>query len=128
MKPDSGKIFYALIVLAIVGIVSPSDLAARQAVKQRVSQPGRYEGYSEAIYDGWQRHSVYVTVRDRTKIAMDIFRPTRGGRLHSEALPVIWEHRRLYTRNRPLYSRLHNDQRSEVTMGRRVSVLSGHDR
>jgi putative CocE/NonD family hydrolase len=94
MKLGSGKIFFALIALAIMGLVWPSGVAARQAAQQRVSEPGRYEGYSEAIYDGWQRNSVYVTVRDGTKIAMDIFRPTRRGRLHSEALPVIWEHRR----------------------------------
>jgi len=94
MKLGSEKIIVTLIALTIVGMVSPSDSAARQAAKRRISEPGRYEGYSEAIYDGWQRHSVYVTVRDGTKIAMDIFRPTRRGRLHSEALPVIWEHRR----------------------------------
>ncbi|MBN2315851.1 MAG: CocE/NonD family hydrolase [Sedimentisphaerales bacterium] len=77
-----------------MAIISPSDLAARQSAKRWISEPGRYEGYSEAVYDGWQRHSAYVTVRDGTKIAMDIFRPTRRGKLHSEALPVIWEHRR----------------------------------
>jgi len=102
MKLGSGKVFVALIALAIMGIISPVDLAARQ----RISEPGRYEGYSEAIYDGWQRHSVYVTVRDGTKIAMDIFRPTRRGRLHSEALPVIWEHRR--------YQRASQDQNGRI--------------
>ena len=94
MKFGSGKIFCALIALVIMEIVSPVDLAARQAVKQRVCEPGRYEGYSEPVYDGWQRSSVYVIVRDGTKIAVDILRPTRRGQLHSEALPVIWEHRR----------------------------------
>lgn len=49
MKLSCGKIFFALIALAIIGIVSPADLAARQAVKQRISEPGRYEGDSEAI-------------------------------------------------------------------------------
>ena len=73
MKLNSGKDFFAWIAFAIMGIVSPSDLVARQAVKHRISEPGRYEGYSEAIYDGWQRNSVYVTVRDGTKIAMDIY-------------------------------------------------------
>jgi len=83
MKLSFGKVFFVLIALAIMGIVSSPDLAARQAAKQRVSEPGRYEGYSAPVYDGWQRTSVYVVVRDGTKIAMDIFRPTRRGRLHS---------------------------------------------
>ena len=62
--------------------------------KQRISEPGRYEGYSEPRYDGWQRSSQYITVRDGTKIAIDIFRPTQESRVHIEPLPVIWEHRR----------------------------------
>ncbi len=106
MKLGSEKIIVTLIALTIVGIVSPSYSAARQAAKRRISEPGRYEGYSEALYDGWQRNSVYVTVRDGTKIAMDIFRPTRRGRLHSEALPVIWEHRR--------YQRASQDQNGRI--------------
>jgi len=60
----------------------------------RISTLGRYEGYSEAVYDGWVRTSQYVTVRDGTRIAIDIFRPTKQGVLHEEPLPVIWEHRR----------------------------------
>ena len=61
---------------------------------ERISTLGRYEGYSEAVYDGWTRSSQYVTVRDGTRIAIDIFRPTKEGVLHQDLLPVIWEHRR----------------------------------
>jgi hypothetical protein len=94
MQFNSGKVFSMLIALVVVGIFSSGDLVASQNVKQLISEPGRYEGYSEPVYDGWQRSSVYVTVRDGTKIATDIFRPTQQGKLHSETLPVIWEHRR----------------------------------
>jgi uncharacterized protein len=61
---------------------------------ERVSTLGRYQGYSEAVYDGWVRTSQYVTARDGTRIAMDILRPTNKGVLHEEPLPAIWEHRR----------------------------------
>ena len=113
-------VFYALIIFVIIGIFLPreitalpisrgesEDLVAGQVVKQKISEPGRYEGYSEPLYDGWQRNSVYVTVRDGTKIAMDIFRPTLQGRLHSEALPVIWEHRR--------YQRASQDENGRIS-------------
>lgn len=60
----------------------------------RVSEPGRYEGYSQARFDGWTRTSQYVAVRDGTRIAIDIFRPTHHGALHDAPLPVVWEHRR----------------------------------
>jgi putative CocE/NonD family hydrolase len=92
MKFSFIKVLYALITLLIMGAASSE--ATSSTVRQRISEPGRYEGYSEPVYDGWQRNSVYVTVRDGTRIAMDIFRPTLRGRLHSETLPVIWEHRR----------------------------------
>lgn len=66
----------------------------------RVSQPGRYEGYAEATYDGMERSSFYVPMRDGVQLAVDLFRPTRGGVLASEKLPVIWMHtpyhRRVY--------------------------------
>jgi putative CocE/NonD family hydrolase len=61
---------------------------------KRISEPGRYEGYSRVLFDGWVRTSQYVTVRDGTRIAIDLFRPTNKGMLHTTPLPVIWEHRR----------------------------------
>ncbi len=64
------------------------------ATEKRVSEPGRYEGYAQPRYDGWARTSQYVTVRDGTRIAVDLFRPTNKGVLHTTALPVIWEYRR----------------------------------
>lgn len=62
----------------------------------RISELGRYQGYSEAVFDGWVRTSQYVAVRDGTRIAIDIFRPTKKGVLHEDSLPVIWEHRRYH--------------------------------
>lgn len=35
-------------------------------------------------------------MRDGTKIAIDILRPTKGGTVHQGPLPVIWEHRRYH--------------------------------
>jgi putative CocE/NonD family hydrolase len=59
-----------------------------------ISKPGQYHGYSKAVFDGWSRTSQYLSVRDGTKIAIDIFRPTIKGVLHTQPLPVIWEHTR----------------------------------
>ena len=42
-----------------------------------------------ASFDGWERHSQYVPMRDGTRIAVDYYRPTRNGVVHSEPLPVI---------------------------------------
>ncbi len=56
-----------------------------------VSQPGVYSGYSQAIYDGWVRSSQYVTVRDGTNIAIDIYRPTLKGVVATTRYPVIFQ-------------------------------------
>ena len=59
----------------------------------RVSAPGRYEGYSEAIYPDHERSSFYVEVRDGTRLAMDLFRPVdQDGALVETPLPVLWMH------------------------------------
>jgi putative CocE/NonD family hydrolase len=56
---------------------------------EKISRLGEYAGYSTQQYDGWQRSSQYVTVRDGTRIAIDYFRPTLANELHSEKLPVL---------------------------------------
>ena len=47
-------------------------------------------------YDGWTRTSQYLTMRDGVRLATDIFRPTKGGALHTDKLPVIWTHHRYH--------------------------------
>src|SRR6188474_682615 len=47
-------------------------------------------------YDGWTRTSQYLTMRDGVRLATDIFRPTKGGVLHTEKLPVVWTHHRYH--------------------------------
>ncbi len=59
----------------------------------KVSEPGRYEGYSEARYPDHQRSSFYVEVRDGTRLAMDLFRPVdEDGQRVETPLPVLWMH------------------------------------
>jgi putative CocE/NonD family hydrolase len=55
-----------------------------------ISTPGHYRGYSHPIYSEWVRTSQYVPVRDGTRLAVDIIRPSRDGHPVSEPLPVIW--------------------------------------
>jgi putative CocE/NonD family hydrolase len=57
---------------------------------EKISSPGKYQGYSRPIYEEWVRTSEYVPVRDGTKLAVDIFRPSVKGKPVSEPLPVLW--------------------------------------
>jgi putative CocE/NonD family hydrolase len=64
------------------------------AQEDRISRFGIYQGYSKPIYSNWVRTSQYITVRDGTKLAADIFRPTENGVPVQGPLPVIWTHHR----------------------------------
>ena len=43
-------------------------------------------------YDGHRQTSFYVTVRDGTKLAVDLVQPTSNGNVPTERLPVVWMH------------------------------------
>ena len=76
---------------------------------EKVSRFGEYRGYSEKIYDSSVRTSLYLTMRDGVRIAIDIVRPAEAGKVHKEPLPVVWTHtryRRAYIRGGKLRSEL----------------------
>ena len=62
----------------------------------RVSQPGKYKGYSQPLYDERTSSSQYITMRDGTKLAALIVRPAKDGQTVSTPLPVVWIHDRYH--------------------------------
>jgi putative CocE/NonD family hydrolase len=78
-----------LAVLA-AALLGGATLPAQTVPEARVSRFGEYRGYSQPVYDGWKRSSFYIPARDGTRLAVDLFLPTREGRLASDPLPVIW--------------------------------------
>jgi putative CocE/NonD family hydrolase len=87
-----------IVVLALALAVPLIAPAAAQDT-EKISRPGVYEGYSEPIYEGWSRTSQYITVRDGTRLAVDIFRPTQHGVVVDDPLPVIWTQHRYHRAN-----------------------------
>jgi predicted acyl esterase len=65
----------------------------------RDSKPGEYSGYSKERFDGYVMTSQYVSARDGTKLAIDIFRPTKKGVVSNDKLPVLWMHTPYNRRN-----------------------------
>ncbi len=63
-----------------------------QVGQARVSEFGKYEGYSEAIYDGAQRTSDFLTLTDGTRLAYDLFLPTKKGSPADKPLPVLFKY------------------------------------
>lgn len=74
-----------------------------------ISSPGKYAGYSDAIYaEEYDLSSQYVEMRDGVKLAVDICRPIdkETGEVVTEPLPVLWMH--------TPYNRRYNDNRQET--------------
>ena len=95
MGKPPGRGFRRSIVLvgaaaAVVGIALV--LALHRAGEVRVSEFGRYQGYTQAVYDGNRRTSGYLTLRDGTRLAYDLIVPTRKGVPASEPLPVLFKY------------------------------------
>ncbi|MBS3820112.1 CocE/NonD family hydrolase, partial [bacterium] len=76
----------------LIFFLIPSILGAQET--ERISTFGKYQGFSNKIYDSWVRSSQYITMRDGTKIAIDILRPKKDGKVEEKPLPVIWSHNR----------------------------------
>lgn len=85
-----------LLFFLVIALVHLMTATAKAQEEPPVSKPGEYRGYSQPIYDEWVRISQYITVRDGTRLAVDIFRPAQNGRLVDEPLPVIWTHHRYH--------------------------------
>ena len=84
--------------LAIVAAALLVGCAAEPAADAKVSEFGRYEGYSQERFTEWVNTSRYVEMRDGVKIAVDITRPAVNGEAVDEKFPVVWTHSR-YHRN-----------------------------
>jgi len=78
----------ALLLLTLALAISPQD-----DQETRISEFGKYKGYSDPIYDGTQRTSDFLTLSDGTRLAYDLFLPTKEGVPADEPLPALF----LYT-------------------------------
>jgi uncharacterized protein len=85
MKKLIVLLFATLMALSISSL-SPASIEAQK----KVSKPGEYGGYSSELYDGWKRFSQYVTVRDGARLAIDYYRPTKGGVVAAQPFPVAF--------------------------------------
>jgi predicted acyl esterase len=78
----------AVVLLLIVLIV----IGQRKTSNTMISEFGKYQGYSEALYDGTQRTSDYLTLSDGTRLAYDLIIPTKKGVPADEPLPVLFKY------------------------------------
>jgi hypothetical protein len=66
-------------VIAIILVIALYLLYKKNIGQTKVSEFGKYQGYSEAIYDGTQRTSDYLMLSNGTRLAYDLILPTQKG-------------------------------------------------
>lgn len=89
------------VVVCVILLLLSTALPIRAKSQARISELGNYLGYSPLAYTEWARSSQYITVRDGTRLAVDIFRPARDGQPVVDPLPVIWTQHRYHRADAP---------------------------
>jgi putative CocE/NonD family hydrolase len=86
--------FQQLSTLVLVLLVGASmGLGQKpERVGYSVSKFGKYVGYSQPLYKEWVRQSRYIEMSDGIKLAMDIIRPAKNGKVITKPMPVIWNY------------------------------------
>ena len=84
------KMLYPFV--AIVVVVALFFIFRGMKKQIKVSEFGKYEGYSEVKYDGNKRFSDYLTLSDGRKLAYDLILPTKRGIPATEPLPVLFKY------------------------------------
>ncbi|HEY6102744.1 MAG TPA: CocE/NonD family hydrolase, partial [bacterium] len=82
-----------LIALAVIGLLSGlMAVDRRRSNREAVSEFGRYRGYTRQAYDGSRRISHYLTLANGTRLAYDLYLPTKDGILADTPLPVLFKY------------------------------------
>jgi putative CocE/NonD family hydrolase len=84
------RLIYFVIAAALV--ITLFLLFKKQGRQAKVSEFGKYQGYSEAIYDGNKRISDYLKLSNGTRLAYDLFLPTKKGIPSDKPLPVLFKY------------------------------------
>jgi len=122
IKPCRNLHFSSPLIILFAFLILPGCSKSDTGVPEgAVSEFGRYEKYSEPVYEEWVRRSQYVTMRDGVKLAVDIVRPAVDGIPVEEPLPLVWAHHRYHRavdRDGEIYS--------EVDRSRGLQLLIKH--
>jgi uncharacterized protein len=85
-------VFPCAVFLLLITFYFVFHRQAKAEAAEKVSEFGNYQGYSEAIYDGSKRSSDYLALPDGTRLAYDLFLPTKDGVTAGQPLPVLFKY------------------------------------
>jgi len=89
-KLTGTKMIYLLI--AVVVVIAFYFLYKKNVGQEKISGFGKYQGYSEATYDGNKRISDYLMLSNGTRLAYDLYLPTKKGVPADKPLPVLFKY------------------------------------
>lgn len=76
-----------LLVVSSLAATAGNPKKDPKAPIQKISRPGFYQGYSEAVYKGFNYNSLYLPMRDSVLLAADVFLPK--GLKEGDKVPTI---------------------------------------
>jgi putative CocE/NonD family hydrolase len=79
-------------ILAVILVIALFFLYKKLGGQAKVSEFGKYQGYSKPIYDGNKRISDYLMLSNGTRLAYDLILPTKKGVPASKHLPVLFKY------------------------------------
>jgi putative CocE/NonD family hydrolase len=92
MRPGMQWSTVAIVFVTAVASMAVIIIRARESSPATNTGFGRYQGYSEATYDGNERRSDYLALSDGTRLAYDLILPTKDGLPAAEPLPVLFKY------------------------------------
>jgi putative CocE/NonD family hydrolase len=91
MKNKMNKVAVVSLIIVVV-VVALFFLNKSQTGGEKVSRFGKYQGYSEAVYNGNERRSDYLKLSNGTRLAYDLYLPTKRGVPADKPLPVLFKY------------------------------------
>ncbi len=90
----SAKMIRILVPIAAILLLAVLYFAflrpAKAGTSEKVSAFGAYQGYTANLYDGYRRNSDFLTLSDGTRLAYDLYLPTKKGVTAENPLPVLF--------------------------------------
>jgi putative CocE/NonD family hydrolase len=81
-----------VLILSLLSFLLSCSISCTRSIRPKVSQFGRYQGHSQAIYDGYERRSQYLTLGDGTRLAYDLYLPTKDGVPADDPMPTLFKY------------------------------------
>jgi len=91
MNKKFWKVMATLLAVALL-LSAFTRIRNEKSQNQKISEFGKYQGYSESTYDSWKRTSDFLPLSDGTQLAYDLFLPTKDGVPADEPFPTLFKY------------------------------------